>query len=85
MDIATKSQLFTTYNKARKAAHQGKIDGARLNRTLGILLSKSYPHQYNTTIRTCDCPDFHRTGKPCKHIIAGWIKVRMSQTAPVAA
>ena len=85
MDTATKSAIFTTYNKARKAAHQGKIDGKRLNRALGILLSKSYPHQYNTTIRTCDCPDFHRTGKPCKHLIAHWMEYRISQAAAKAA
>ena len=86
MDTATKSQLFTVYNHARHAARQGKIDGKRLNRALGILLSKSYPHQYNTTIRTCDCPDSRRHPEiACKHRIALWIKVRISQAAPVAA
>ena len=84
MDTATKSAIFTTYNKARKAARQGKIDGARLNRALGILLSKSYPHQYNTTIKTCDCPDSRRHPEiVCKHRLAAMIQVRMSQAAPV--
>jgi len=84
MDTATKSQLFTTYNKARHAARQGKIDGKRLNRALGILLSKSYPHQYNTTIKTCDCPDSRRHPEiTCKHRLAAMIQVRISQAAPV--
>ena len=84
MDTATKSAIFTTYNKARKAARQGKIDGKRLNRVLGILLSKSYPHQYNTTIKTCDCPDSRRHPEiVCKHRLAAMIQVRISQAAPV--
>ena len=86
MDTATKSAIFTTYNKARKAVRQGKIDSKRLNRALGILLSKSYPHQYNTTIKTCDCPDSRRHPEiTCKHRLAVMIQVRMSQAAPVAA
>ena len=86
MDTATKSQLFTTYNKACKAAREGKIDGKRLNRALGILLSKSYPHQYNTPIKPCDCPDSRRHPEiVCKHRLAAMIQVRMNQAAPVAA
>ena len=86
MDTATKSAIFTTYNKARKAARQGKIDGKRLNRALGILLSKSYPHQYNTTIRTCDCPDSRRHPQiVCKHRLAKMVLYRINEAAPVAA
>ena len=85
MDTATRSAIFTTYNKARKAAHQGKIDGKRLNRALGILQSAHFPDHYHPTTKDCQCGDHYFTGKPCKHMIAVMIQVRMSQAAPVAA
>jgi len=85
MSPTRKAQLslaFTVYNKARTAARQGRIDEKRLNRALGLVLSgKQRP--YNTTLHSCDCPDYRRTGKPCKHIIRGWIEQRMGEL-PVA-
>jgi hypothetical protein len=79
----TKSEVFTVYNKARAAARKAgdlkKIE--RLNKALGILLSKSYYQDekaaYSPTFYTCGCKDWQfknaarraYTG-PCKHMLA---------------
>jgi len=74
-----KHTLFKIYNKARKAAREGKLDIKRLNRALGILQSKNYTKSYVTTIRACSCPDWcNHPGQPCKHMIAEMIKYRAS-------
>jgi hypothetical protein len=80
----TRSQIFSQYNKARAAARKGKLDEARTNRALGILLSKpENVHQYVTTCGSCNCPD--RINHPkvaCKHMISKMISVRASQNRP---
>ncbi len=82
----TKSEIFSVYNKARKAARQGKLDEDRLNRALGLIQRKDGgARPYMTTAKTCTCPDFTRTGKPCKHIIKNWMQIRIEQVAPLAA
>jgi hypothetical protein len=79
----TKSEIFTAYNKARAVARRAgdtkQID--RLNKALGILLSKSYygaeKAEYQPTHYTCGCKDWQfkyarrraYTG-PCKHMLA---------------
>lgn len=75
-----RSDMMRTYNLARTAARQGKLDPTRTNKALGILQSKdggaSKFDQYLTTTKGCSCPDHARTGKPCKHMIARMIEVR---------
>lgn len=71
-----KSKLFTTYNKARKAARQGKLDPKAVNAALSVLQS-STARPYHTTTHGCDCPArTYNPGKACKHMIAEMIKVR---------
>lgn len=78
----TKSEIFTAYNKARAIARRAgdtkQIE--RLNKALGILLSKSYYQaekaEYQPTHFTCGCKDWQfkyarrraYTG-PCKHML----------------
>lgn len=79
----TKSEIFTVYNKARAAARKAgdskRID--RLNKALGILLSKDYfagdKSEYQPSYFTCGCKDWqyrHAARRaysgPCKHMIA---------------
>jgi hypothetical protein len=81
-----KSILMSTYNKAKAAARNGKLDITRTNKALGILMSKNSAarlEKYLTTTRTCSCPDHARTGKPCKHMIARMIEVRSQPAQPI--
>lgn len=79
----TRSEIFTAYNKARAAARKvgdiKKIE--RLNKALGILLSKSYysgeKADYQPTYFSCGCKDWqfrHAARRdyhgPCKHMLA---------------
>lgn len=79
----TRSEIFTAYNKARAAARKAgdvkKIE--RLNKALGILLSKSYytgdKVDYQPTYYSCSCKDWqfrHAARRdyhgPCKHMLA---------------
>lgn len=75
----TKSQIFTAYNKARRAAQNGKLDIARVNRALGLLQSRT-PRPYATTVKGCDCEDSRR-GHVCKHRIAAMMTVRILEGA----
>ncbi len=83
MHSITKSELFTTYNKARAAARKTgdlkTID--RLNKALGILQSKNYytgeRALYIPTLTGCGCKDweYRHSAKrayagPCKHMLA---------------
>jgi hypothetical protein len=62
-ETLTKSEIFTAYNKARaqarKAGDVKRIE--RLNKALGILLSKDYyageKSTYQPTTHTCNCND----------------------------
>jgi hypothetical protein len=81
----TKSQIMTVYNHARKAARLGKLDEKRLNRALGVLMSKT-PRPYHTTIYSCDCPDHQRHPEiTCKHMLAAAIVYRVQHPKAVAA
>lgn len=79
----TKSEIFTAYNIARAQARREhdskKIE--RLNKALGILMSKSYydseKAEYQPSHFTCGCKDweFRHSAKrayngPCKHMLA---------------
>lgn len=73
----TKSSVFRSYNVMRAAARRGFIDEGRLNRALGIVLSKSELNhivRYHTTPESCECPDFRyrvrRKGGNCKGQLA---------------
>lgn len=79
----TKSEIFTAYNKARAMARR---DGdakriERINKALGILLSKNYYNgeksNYSPSINSCSCNDMkyrHATRRNyhgvCKHVEA---------------
>jgi hypothetical protein len=76
---ARQSEIFSVYNKARTAARQGLLDEKRVNRALGLLMSKNSNRPYNTTVKGCDCPDHIKTGKACKHMIKMMMQVRISQ------
>ncbi len=80
----TKSEIFTAYNHARAAARKAGNDPKqieRLNKALGILLSKSYYQgeraEYEPSIMGCGCKDWqykHAARRayrgPCKHMEA---------------
>jgi hypothetical protein len=75
----TKSEIFTQYNKARAAAHQGKLDPKRVNRALGIAQTKATEQKYITSIKSCTCEDHKRNSTPCKHMIAKMIEVKIDR------
>ena len=77
-----KSKLFTVYNRARGAAHQGTLDAGRVNRALGIAQSKVYRgrESYVTTLAQCTCPDHQYRHVICKHMIAKMIKIKMKKS-----
>jgi hypothetical protein len=79
----TRSEIFTAYNKARASARKaGNVKQIeRLNKALGILLSKSYYEgekaTYQPTYFTCGCKDWqyrHAAKRAytggCKHMLA---------------
>lgn len=79
----TKSEIFTVYNKMRAAARrEGNLKLIeRLNKAVGILLSKDYYQgerlAYIPTAQSCGCRDweFRNTAKRayaggCKHMLA---------------
>lgn len=57
------------YNLARNLAREGRIDGRRLNRALGVAQRRE-PSPYVTTLEACSCPDFQYRRRPCKHMYA---------------
>lgn len=76
--LMTRSQLFHTYNLARSAARNGKLEPGRTNRALGILMSKDAEQhltKYGATVSQCHCQDARR-GNVCKHRIARMIQKR---------
>lgn len=76
---ARQSEIMTVYNKARAAARAGKLDEKRVNRALGLLMSKNSNRPYNTTVKSCDCPDHAIYRNTCKHMIKNMMQVRISQ------
>lgn len=74
----SKSEMFTVYNLARAAARKGALDEARVNRALGYLQSGEAQQaweKYQTTTKTCQCPDHIYRQQTCKHIISLMIAI----------
>lgn len=72
---------MVAYNKAMASARRGFLDPARVRRALGIIMSNDGRQRlegYQTTIRSCDCPDI-RPNIICKHRIAVMIQFRAVQ------
>lgn len=96
MNIITKSEIFTAYNKARNAARRAgdcKLI-ERLNKALGILQSKLYYAGdrvlYIPTVTACGCKDweFRHAAKraytgPCKHMLAEQMTAEIIQARNV--
>lgn len=73
----TRSELMSWYNRARSAARRGKLDIERVNRALGWL-EKKEPHIYETTTKSCSCPDHkNKPAIACKHMIGIMILSRI--------
>lgn len=86
-----KAALFSVYNKARACG----LDRARVNRALSIvqagkvtilesgaaLVTGDKGNVYTVRGESCTCPDHQRRGERCKHIVARWLMIRMSQYA----
>ena|SRR5690242_5442557 len=72
-------------SRAFKAAELGSLDTDRLLRAIEYIetgVAEDKFREYNTTVRTCDCPDnTYRRLKvgPCKHRIAKMLLVRMTE------
>jgi len=77
----TRSSLFAVYNRARRAARQGRLDRGRLDRALGLAMRKDQTARYCTDVRACSCPDaaYRLRVSPCKHRIAVMLEVRALQ------
>ena len=66
-----RSALFTQYNRAKVAARKGKLEIKRVHRAMGLAISETLTgtkRPYETTVKTCNCPDARR-GHTCKHRI----------------
>jgi hypothetical protein len=77
-----KQKIFSWYNKAKRAARQGKLDPERVNLALGLLQTKdrSWRDKYHPTTESCGCPDHQFRGHTCKHMIARMIEYRAENT-----
>jgi hypothetical protein len=69
------SQLFTVYNAALIFAAERKLDKERLDKALGLAMSKRFRdnphyHGYTYTDKECNCPDAVERFITCKHQIA---------------
>lgn len=71
--MSSKSSIFSAYNGARRLAREGRLDCKRVNRALGVALSNK-PSEYNSTARSCECPDRKYRGVICKHMLAAAFK-----------
>lgn len=75
-----RSALFRAYNHARRAAREGRIDRARLNRALGLALRKANGKTYRTSLRGCDCRDAQlHPYVICKHRLALMLQKRAAE------
>lgn len=66
-------RLFEVYNAARWHLCPGKLDRKRLDRGLGLALSRDFQvgyHNYISTDWACNCPDATYREITCKHVIA---------------
>jgi hypothetical protein len=72
----TLSGIMKAYQAARKAIKSGalKSDLCRLNRALGLTMTKVYDRPYATTTGSCNCPDScHHV---CKHQLRRMLMIR---------
>jgi predicted nucleic acid-binding Zn finger protein len=73
---ARNASIFTVYNGARALVRAGRLDASRVNKALGLALTRERERisYYNTTADHCTCPDYmYRQGpkaKPCYHMLA---------------
>ena len=72
---ATRSEIFSIYNKMRSLVRSGIFEAGRLNRALGLMISQSITgshvgDEYVATRSTCTCPDSTYRHSKCKHMIA---------------
>lgn len=67
-----KSSLFHMYNIFKKDSQSfSAITIQRLNKALGICMTKDYVNKYYTTMTSCTCPDSSQRGFfVCKHRLA---------------
>lgn len=92
----SKSEVFRVYNKAKKAANEGKLEAKRVNRALGLVQKPETMAErvsfYGTTVSGCGCPDFYWRNlhlppeaprRPCKHMIAVMMEVRINEAQEV--
>jgi hypothetical protein len=83
MDLYRK-EVFRQYNRAKCSAMKGNLDPKRLNRALGLLMSKRFYSkiaEYGTTYNSCGCPDSTNRTTFCKHRLAIIIAQRATQVA----
>lgn len=78
-----KSAIFSVYNKAVVASKTNpELETNRVHRGMGLAMSKALigkNRPYNTTIKTCNCPDNKRTFFICKHRVAVMIETRANE------
>ena len=77
-----KQEVFRQYNRAKVAARRGQLDPKRLNRALGLLLSRRFYskiREYGTTYNSCGCPDAANRNHFCKHRLAVIMAQRATQ------
>jgi hypothetical protein len=67
-----KSSVFHVYNILKQDTKDTPaITLARLNKALGIVMTKDYVNKYYTTMTSCTCPDSSQRGFfVCKHRLA---------------
>lgn len=67
-----KSSIFHIYNILKKDTKTTpSITLQRLNKALGIVMTKEYNLKYYTTMTSCTCPDSSQRGfYVCKHRLA---------------
>lgn len=72
---ATRSEIFSAYNRIRTLVRSGIFEAGRMNRALGLMISQSLTgshigDEYVTTRNGCSCPDSTYRHSKCKHMIA---------------
>lgn len=82
--MGIRSLIFKYYNKAKEQTKPGgKLEEGRVNRALGLCLSKDKYNlmlkKYETTVVGCLCPDRMHRSYWCKHRIAVGIMQRVSE------
>lgn len=79
-----RSLIFKYYNRAKEQTKPGgKLEKGRVNRALGLCLSKErydlMLKKYQTTVIDCTCPDRTHRVYWCKHRVAVGIMYRVKQ------